>query len=464
MQYAEYLGDAVTLDLGTTLTDNRDGHLDHRRERHRDARADVLRVHVALVVGIPLGLLAGRYRDTSIDTGGRMFGIVVYAAPVFFTGLPAPAPVRQRARLVTDLGPREPDRRVRARRRPPTSISIDSLITGNWNAFWDVLEHLILPAVTLGLLVSGVLIRLVRVNLLQTMQGDYVEAARARGITERRVVIHHAFRNALVPVVTVAGLQFAILLGGASSPSRRSTGPGSAPSWSATSTTATTSPCRGSSPSSRSPWSSISRADRHGQRPHRPAGEVLMTAGRPAACSAAGTRRPIGCETAGRGVAEVDAAQRRSSIVARLPDPGDLRAADRPLRLRPGRVDDGVRFPKQAAPDSRRTSSAPRSSRPTCSRGSIWGARTAIEVVVLAVVFSLADRRPARAHLRLRRRLARPGPRPDHGRAVRLPLPAARDRDRLPALRHRSARASSRRRSRSPSSTSRSTSAWSATT
>jgi peptide/nickel transport system permease protein len=63
--------------------------------------------------------------------------------------------------------------------------------------------------------VSGVLIRLVRVNLLQTMRGDYVEAARARGIKERRVVIHHAFRNALVPVITVAGLQLAILLGGA---------------------------------------------------------------------------------------------------------------------------------------------------------------------------------------------------------------------------------------------------------
>jgi len=59
------------------------------------------------------------------------------------------------------------------------------------------------------------LIRLVRVNLMQTMRGDYVEAARARGLSERRVVIHHAFRNALVPVITVAGLQLALLLGGA---------------------------------------------------------------------------------------------------------------------------------------------------------------------------------------------------------------------------------------------------------
>jgi peptide/nickel transport system permease protein len=98
----------------------------------------------------------------------------------------------------------------------PTHIyTIDAIVTGNWNALEDVFLHLILPSVTLGLLVSGVLIRLVRVNLLQTMRGDYVEAARARGVGERRVVLHHAFRNALVPVVTVAGLQFALLLGGA---------------------------------------------------------------------------------------------------------------------------------------------------------------------------------------------------------------------------------------------------------
>jgi peptide/nickel transport system permease protein len=69
--------------------------------------------------------------------------------------------------------------------------------------------------VALGLLVCGVFIRLVRVNVAQTLQGDYIEAARARGIGERKVVVQHAFRNALVPVITVMGLQTALLLGGA---------------------------------------------------------------------------------------------------------------------------------------------------------------------------------------------------------------------------------------------------------
>ena len=78
-----------------------------------------------------------------------------------------------------------------------------------------MLLHLILPAVTLGLLLTGVFLRLTRVNVMQALNGDYIEAARARGIGERSVVIRHAFRNALVPVITVMGLQVALLLSGA---------------------------------------------------------------------------------------------------------------------------------------------------------------------------------------------------------------------------------------------------------
>ena len=166
-----------------------------------------------MIVGVSIGLLAGRYRDTWIDVSGRMFGIVIYAFPVFFLGFLLQLlfgsvlgwlPTTGRASPVVEF---ELD-------KISHFYLLDAVLTWNWSAFWDVLQHLILPAVTLGLVTSGVLIRLVQVNLLQTMRGDYVEAARARGVSERRVVVHHAFRNALVPVVTVAGLQFAILLGG----------------------------------------------------------------------------------------------------------------------------------------------------------------------------------------------------------------------------------------------------------
>ncbi len=213
-QYFEYLGDAATFDLGTTLTEDRSVNSIIVDNGSATLELTMTAFAIALIIGIGIGLLAGRFRDTWIDLGGRLFGILVYAAPVFFTGFLAQLlfanalgwfPVSGRADPVTT-----------ATLDPITHLYlIDTLIRGDVDAFWDIVTHLVLPAVTLGLLVSGVLIRLVRVNMLQTMRGDYVEAARARGVGERRVVIHHAFRNALVPVVTVAGLQFAILLGGA---------------------------------------------------------------------------------------------------------------------------------------------------------------------------------------------------------------------------------------------------------
>ena len=92
---------------------------------------------------------------------------------------------------------------------------IDSIIDRNWVALWDVLRHLILPAVTLGLATAGIFIRLIRVNVIRTLRDDYIEAARARGIKEHDVVYSHAFKNALVPVITVIGLNMALLLGGA---------------------------------------------------------------------------------------------------------------------------------------------------------------------------------------------------------------------------------------------------------
>lgn len=213
-QYFEYLGDAFTLNLGTTINDDRKVTSIITENGTATLELTLAAFAVALFVGIGIGLAAGRFRDTPIDYGGRLFGIVVYAAPVFFTGFLAQLLFSHELGWLPSSGRVDPIVEFELDKVTHFYL-IDTLIHGDWDAFWDVVQHLILPAVTLGLLVSGVLIRLVRVNLLQTMKGDYVEAARARGISERRVVINHAFRNAMVPVVTVAGLQFAILLGGA---------------------------------------------------------------------------------------------------------------------------------------------------------------------------------------------------------------------------------------------------------
>jgi peptide/nickel transport system permease protein len=213
-QYVEYIGNALTLDLGRTINDDREVTSIITENGTATLELTLAAFVVALAVGIPIGLAAGRFRDTPIDLGGRLFGIVVYAAPVFFTAFLAQLLFSHELGWLPSSGRASPIVEFELDKVTHFYL-VDTLIAADWDAFWDVLQHLILPAVTLGLLVSGVLIRLVRVNLLQTMKGDYVEAARARGVPERRVVIHHAFRNALVPVVTVAGLQFAILLGGA---------------------------------------------------------------------------------------------------------------------------------------------------------------------------------------------------------------------------------------------------------
>ena len=92
---------------------------------------------------------------------------------------------------------------------------VDTLRIGNLAAFGDVMWHLVLPAFTLGIVLSGIFVRLTRANMLDVLKSDYVLAARARGVPERRVVYNHGLRNALIPIVTMLGLQFSLLLAGA---------------------------------------------------------------------------------------------------------------------------------------------------------------------------------------------------------------------------------------------------------
>jgi peptide/nickel transport system permease protein len=214
VQYGNYLADIARGDFGTAITDRREIRDIIKVNGAATLELTFFAMIVALVVGVTFGLLAGRFRDTWIDGGGRLFGIVIYATPVFFLGLMAQLffgsylgwlPTSDRASPITQ-----------ATLETHTGFfTIDALINRDWDAFVDVVKHLILPAVTLGLVTAGVFIRLIRVNVIRTMKDDYIEAARARGIDERSVVYNHAFRNALVPVITIVGLTVALLLSGA---------------------------------------------------------------------------------------------------------------------------------------------------------------------------------------------------------------------------------------------------------
>jgi peptide/nickel transport system permease protein len=216
-QYWDYLTGVLHGDFGKAVTDNQ--QISHVLVQKGAATLELAfwAVLVALVIGVPLGRIAARYRDRLPDVGLRLFAVLAYAMPVFFLGLLLKLlfaiklgwlPASGRASTNVELAIQNVS--------PKTNIYlVDAILYGDPSYVIDVLKHSVLPAITLGLLVAGVFLRLVRVNLLQTLRADYVEAARARGVPERRVVRSHAFRNALIPVVTVMGLQIAALLSGA---------------------------------------------------------------------------------------------------------------------------------------------------------------------------------------------------------------------------------------------------------
>lgn len=175
---------------------------------------------IMVVLGIFLGVVAGRHYDTMKDHSIRIFGIASYAIPVFFLGevlimvfgiylrwLPAGG------RMYPGLMPLGLS--IGGKHYATGLYVLDSLLEWNMEKLVYAIRYLILPALALGLVLCGIFIRLTRSNMLETLQLDFVVAARARGLKERTVVYSYALRNAFLPILTMMGLQFAALLAGA---------------------------------------------------------------------------------------------------------------------------------------------------------------------------------------------------------------------------------------------------------
>jgi peptide/nickel transport system permease protein len=213
-QYLNYMKDLLGFDLGTSLT-SRGQSVWEIIQAYFPATAElaILGMVVALGVGISVGILSASRPGTSLDLGGRLFGIITYSIPLFWLGM-----LLQLIFSVQlgwfPLGTRFPVN-LPPPQGPTGLYTLDSLLSGNPGQFFTSLYYLILPSCTLGLVLSGIFERMVRVNLKQTLKADYVEAARARGIQESQILVAHALKNALIPVITVLGLTFAALLGGA---------------------------------------------------------------------------------------------------------------------------------------------------------------------------------------------------------------------------------------------------------
>jgi peptide/nickel transport system permease protein len=157
--------------------------------------------------------VASKSYNSVLDHVIRGFGTVTYAIPVFFLGIVFQLIFGVYLHwLPTGL-------RINPNITPPTTITglytIDSLLEGNFTKFLESLKALVLPSLTLGLILSGIFIRLTRTNMLETLRLDFVTAAKARGLRESTVTYSYALRNAFLPILTMMGLQFALLLGGA---------------------------------------------------------------------------------------------------------------------------------------------------------------------------------------------------------------------------------------------------------
>jgi peptide/nickel transport system permease protein len=217
VQYLEYLGQVFTFNFGTTLTDNQQVTDVLLRYGGATLELAIYALLIAFIVGIPLGMLSAAVRDRWGDAVLRVFAILCYATPVFFAGLLLKLifsvgldilPVAGRASVRVELALGRIDN--------PTGIYlIDAVRTGSPAVIGDVLSHAVLPGIALGLLTAGVFLRLVRTNVIGTLAMPYIDAARSRGISEVRLVRKHAFKPALIPIITVIGLQVAMLLGGA---------------------------------------------------------------------------------------------------------------------------------------------------------------------------------------------------------------------------------------------------------
>jgi len=213
-QYLDYLWQLARFDLGNSMILQEKVTAPILEKLPATVELTLVGLIVALGIGVPLGAWAARHRRSVGDFAARMYGNIVYCIPVFWMGL-----ILQ---MIFGVGLDWLPVAGRVGSRVITSdfdttgfYLFDTLSKGNFEAFTDVVLHLILPALTLGITLSGIFLRLTRANMLDSLKSDFVLAGRARGLTETKVVYGHALGNAFVPVLTMLGLQFAVLLAGA---------------------------------------------------------------------------------------------------------------------------------------------------------------------------------------------------------------------------------------------------------
>lgn len=213
LQYASYVGRLLQGDLGKSIRTRRAVADDLRDFLPATIELSLAAMLVAVVLGVALGVIAALRRNGAIDAAARLFALIGGSLPIFFVGLLVLALFYSRLRWLPGPG------RLDAVLRPPPRFTgmytLDSLIAGNWPLFRNALAHLVLPAVTLGYFSTAVVLRMTRSAMLEVLGQDYVRTAKAKGLRDNVVILRHALKNAMIPVLTTIGIVFGSLLSGA---------------------------------------------------------------------------------------------------------------------------------------------------------------------------------------------------------------------------------------------------------
>lgn len=212
-QYLTYLRNLAQGDFGTSIVSRRPVIDDLIRFFPATLELGLTSLVISVTVAIPLGVVSAVKRGRGIDRVSQVLSLTGVSMPVFWLG------VLLQILFYAQLGwlPAA-DRLDNALTPPPTvtgMYTIDALLSGQFDVFINALKHLVLPAVALSNINIAILTRITRSSMLDVLAENYVTTARAKGLRARSVIYGHAFRNALVPIVTVAGLRFGDLLAGA---------------------------------------------------------------------------------------------------------------------------------------------------------------------------------------------------------------------------------------------------------
>jgi peptide/nickel transport system permease protein len=212
IQYWEYLKTVATGDLGTTIRSRRPVTSELRERFPATIELTIAALLFAVSFGIPLGFVAAKRYGTWVDHSSLVLSLLGISIPVFFLAILLKyvfavelgwLPTVGRIDVLIDI------------EHPTNFYTIDALLAGDLVAFWDVIKHLILPAIALGSIPLAIIARITRAAVLDVQNEDYVRTARAKGLPPRVVDTRHIFRNALLPIMTIIGLQAGLLLSGA---------------------------------------------------------------------------------------------------------------------------------------------------------------------------------------------------------------------------------------------------------